>query len=329
MDMNASSEYGPWIRAAREAGGKSIEEIAEVLRIDPRYLKALEAGNIELLPEPYMRAFLLTYAGHLGLDTAEAVRRFDAYHLAQHKGMEAVHAAVHEKQGRKAFAGTEAGTAPFDRKAPSDGATTAYPVTKSSTKGKWFAAAAVILLFGAAAWLAIGGLNLPDEFAQVPAPEPDRAPLSGLRDTVQAESTPPADEQIPVESPPVGIPRTEQDVSPPASIPSVPPRAQAELRAEALEEVWIQIVAAGDTLVSRILTEGQQVRIPFADTLVVRMGKNRGARLFLDDRELTDLGAPGMVLARLVVTTTGVVERRLVFPPDDRPRNQDDSIKHY
>src|SRR4051794_8463906 len=75
----AAVRTGAELRAARERLGLSLNDIAATLRIRPPHLEALEEGRISLLPgNAYALAFVRTYAGALGLDAEEMVRRFKA-----------------------------------------------------------------------------------------------------------------------------------------------------------------------------------------------------------------------------------------------------------
>jgi cytoskeleton protein RodZ len=68
---------GADLRAAREAAGWSLPQLATHLRIRLPYLEALEGGRIGLLPgNAYAVAFMRSYAQALGLDPEEIVRRF-------------------------------------------------------------------------------------------------------------------------------------------------------------------------------------------------------------------------------------------------------------
>ena len=67
------------LRHAREDFGQSLRNVAEVLRIRPAYLEALESGEFDQLPgTTYAVGFLRTYADYLGLDGEEMVERFKA-----------------------------------------------------------------------------------------------------------------------------------------------------------------------------------------------------------------------------------------------------------
>ena len=70
---------GATLRAARTRTGKSLSEVAALLRIRQPYLLALEEGRHKDLPGgAYAIGFLRTYADFLALDGEEMVRRFRA-----------------------------------------------------------------------------------------------------------------------------------------------------------------------------------------------------------------------------------------------------------
>lgn len=65
-------EIGSTLRAARQAAGLSLQQIADAIRIRPIYLQAIEAGQFELLPAlPQTIGFTRSYARHLDVDVEE------------------------------------------------------------------------------------------------------------------------------------------------------------------------------------------------------------------------------------------------------------------
>lgn len=67
---------GRHLRAAREAVGQQIADVARALRIGAYHLEALESGRYTDLPEAvYVHGFVRSYAGYLKLDPDEMVRR--------------------------------------------------------------------------------------------------------------------------------------------------------------------------------------------------------------------------------------------------------------
>lgn len=65
------------LRAAREARGMSLDDIAQSTLINVDFLKAIEAGDTDILPAAYVRAFLRAYASSVGLDPAYVMHRFE------------------------------------------------------------------------------------------------------------------------------------------------------------------------------------------------------------------------------------------------------------
>ncbi|MFT8244489.1 helix-turn-helix domain-containing protein [Roseomonas sp. BN140053] len=70
-------QVGAALRDARLSLGATIDDVAEQLRINRRYLSALEEGRVRDLPGPaYAQGFVRSYAAALGLDADEMTRRF-------------------------------------------------------------------------------------------------------------------------------------------------------------------------------------------------------------------------------------------------------------
>ncbi|MCX7684075.1 MAG: helix-turn-helix domain-containing protein, partial [Acetobacteraceae bacterium] len=82
-----AARVGEELRDARTALGYSIEEMANALRINRRYLAALEEGRVRDLPGPaYALGFVRSYSSALGLDADEMVRRFRESSAAAARG---------------------------------------------------------------------------------------------------------------------------------------------------------------------------------------------------------------------------------------------------
>ncbi len=76
--MQNYKNIGELLTRAREEHRWSIAEVAAVLHIRPRYLQALEDGDISLIPgTAYAKGYLTRYASYLSLDRVEVLRRFD------------------------------------------------------------------------------------------------------------------------------------------------------------------------------------------------------------------------------------------------------------
>ncbi|MEZ4518643.1 MAG: DUF4115 domain-containing protein [Chloroflexota bacterium] len=71
-------EIGQILREARENKGLSLDEVQATIRINTRYLEALETGDYDALPTPvHVRGFLRNYARYLGLDPQPLLDRYN------------------------------------------------------------------------------------------------------------------------------------------------------------------------------------------------------------------------------------------------------------
>lgn len=70
---------GQTLRAAREAGGMSVADVAQALKLSPRQVEAIESDDYERLSGPtFVRGFVRNYARLMRLDAAELVAGLDA-----------------------------------------------------------------------------------------------------------------------------------------------------------------------------------------------------------------------------------------------------------
>ena len=70
------SKVGQYLKAIRTRQGLSLQQVAKRTHIQPKQLRAIEAGNWMQLPEAiYVKGFLQKYAQSLGLDGIEIANR--------------------------------------------------------------------------------------------------------------------------------------------------------------------------------------------------------------------------------------------------------------
>jgi cytoskeletal protein RodZ len=73
---------GSSLRQLRQEQSLSIEEVAERTRIQPRLLRALEDGQLDVLPEPvYIQGMIKKYGESLGVNALELVKSVPAHQL--------------------------------------------------------------------------------------------------------------------------------------------------------------------------------------------------------------------------------------------------------
>ncbi|MBP7776795.1 MAG: helix-turn-helix domain-containing protein [Acidobacteria bacterium] len=79
--LETSEDFGLALRAAREAAGRSLRDVADVTKLGVRTLEALERNQIDRLPPGiFRRAVVRAYAEEVGLDPEDTLRVFLARH---------------------------------------------------------------------------------------------------------------------------------------------------------------------------------------------------------------------------------------------------------
>ncbi len=69
--------FGDELKSLREEKGISLQQVYNKIRIDVKFLNAIETGNFDILPELYIRAFIKEYALYLNLDVNETIKKYD------------------------------------------------------------------------------------------------------------------------------------------------------------------------------------------------------------------------------------------------------------
>lgn len=87
--------FSEQLKKQREERKIRLSDVAVQTRISMKFLEAIEAGNFEILPETYIRAFIRDYAKAIGLDPDETIKRFDLY-------MESIRAASEQEKVEEA-----------------------------------------------------------------------------------------------------------------------------------------------------------------------------------------------------------------------------------
>ena len=78
VELASFAEIGAYLRDVREAIGMDVKEVGQQLNIRPKYLEAIEAGKLEVLPgKTYARGYMKNYAEWLGVPPSDIVSAFD------------------------------------------------------------------------------------------------------------------------------------------------------------------------------------------------------------------------------------------------------------
>jgi transcriptional regulator with XRE-family HTH domain len=70
-------DFGEKLKNARIEAKVTFEELFERTKINPKHLRAIEAGDFPSLPQTYIRAFIREYARVVGIDEEETIRSYN------------------------------------------------------------------------------------------------------------------------------------------------------------------------------------------------------------------------------------------------------------
>lgn len=276
-DLSAAeaARVGEALREGRLALGASVEDMADRLRINRRYLHALEEGRVEDLPgAAYAVGFVRSYAEVLGLDADEAVRRF---------------------RDVTGGAAGKSGNLVFPEPVPSRGV----------PAGALVMVGAVVAIGAYAAWYDWSGGG--DRVVDVVPPPPARLEAAvqdgqRLRDLAAAQDSAAPAAPVPMAAQAAAaavVPRAG-NAAPAAPVPApgaAPAPAGARVVLRARGDSWVQVrdSRSNQVVLDRVLRNGDTFQVPERDGLVLTTGKAENLDILLDGRVTEALaGATGV-----------------------------------
>ena len=252
-----AARVGEELREARNALGVSLEDAAAQLRINKRYLQALEEGRVKDLPgAAYAVGFVRSYATALGLDPDEAVRRF---------------------RDVSGTAVTKSGDLVFPEPVPRRGIPT----------GVLAALGLALAMGGYIAWYQWSGRG--ERVVDAVPPLPPR--LERAVEGPVTRETPP----VPVVEPPAPAPApAPAPVAAPPPPRIDPDKPRVVIRAKG--ESWVQIRdnPGNRVLTDRVLRAGEIIEIPNRPGIVLTTGKAESLDILVDGQDVDPFGGPGV-----------------------------------
>jgi cytoskeleton protein RodZ len=280
------SQLGERFRQAREARGISITEASTATRILPRYLQAIEAGDVQSLPgDVYARGFVRNYAQLLGLPAEEMVVLYRQERGEPTAPIKIVPAAV-------------------------------PPRTRSCLIPSFFVTFFTVRLLLAALYLVLnwsGLLAEPTVAGTVAAPT--LVPATPTEFPTPTEQPPGTtiSPLPPTQTPPAPTPIPDQDgvaVSPtpgPQATPAAPVVIQAVVLAEPPSQgSWFTVTTDGTSAFNALISPGQQQTWQAQREVFLNIGDTSVVRLIVNGQPFPELpGAVRAVPRRLVCTPQG------------------------
>lgn len=321
---------GEELRMRREQAGQSIADLAESLRIQKRYLEALEDGRVADLPGTvYALGFVRTYAEYFGLDGQAYVTRFKEETAGQRQRQEyvlpepiqearvptaaiamvgivlAIGAVVVWYGLRTPDTGVaeavpevpaHLSSTAEQQPAASTPAAPAAPVPAQTAAPAETAAPAQPVASTAPAAADNAGNTVaaaPQAAAPEPAPAPTPTPTPAPAPVAAAPAAPPP---AAVPAPVTAAPAEPVDNTP--RLPQVygSGGANARIVISVTDDVWMEVTdPEGNVVLSRTLRAGDVYRVPDREGLVFVTGNAGGLEIKVDGEVVPKLGGTGSV----------------------------------
>ncbi len=301
--MLGAARVGAELRAARNRLGWALPDVAATLRIRLPYLQAIEDGRVADLPgNTYAVGFLRTYASALGLDAAEAARRFRAEVQEVNRKPELEFPAPVPQRGVPVGAVVLLGLL------LTAGAYVTWYRMSGDTRTTAQVVPAVPDRLAPLAARAVPPSNPSPQVASILPPPPALAPAPAGRPASPAAVAPAVPVADPPAPPPTPMPAaaTLPVAAVPAATPDVP-----HLLIRATSDAWIQVrERQGPILLSRLMRGGESWPVPRGAKLVMTTGNAGGTELVVDGVAAPALGPPGALRRDVPLDADGAIAPR-------------------
>ena len=279
-------EFYENLKKKRKEKGISLEEIHQKSRLALGYLKAIEAGEVEKLPEGYERIYIKRYAKEIGLDDEEVLRDFD---LMSGRIKQPEPPPPPKEPKKPLVLGDED---PLPAALPQPGSPAKRRVFENLNLDRvhrvfWVGLAAIVLI--GAAYFTYRQYMIQKEKQNLEITE-------------------------------ITIPKMLETLQPPPETPKVQfsgdssrfinmtPRLIVELRA--LERIWIREIIDSRDTTDFILTAGLRRSVEAVQQVQLLLGRADGVEIWLNGNNLGIVGKKEQV-AYLLLTEEGIAQQRL------------------
>ncbi len=281
------ASVGDILREKRIEQKRSIDQVASEIKIRINILQAIENNELDVLPLPYVKSFVKTYARLLGLSENEEIKGF----LASQAHTQKVFRSTPPAPSEPASAPKPVIVTRAKQEETQASAQEAHPLSVLESRPRSNTPVNIIVSIG----IALGALALIYYFA-----------FDTTGETEVADQDPPPTQPIEVQiSEPVVVSDTLSIDS--AAAEAVPEQDSLILEARATAKVWISIVADGKRSSQMTLEADNTYRWSADSIFTLSLGNAGGVQFTLNGKALKQMGKPGAIVRNIRITREGVV----------------------
>lgn len=312
-------EIGAFLQQVREEQGMSLEQITAMTYVPLRTLRALEAGQVEILPEAvFIQGFIRRYADALGMDGIAVAKQFPVNPAAVDDQNGSTPPSRAQDSGAQDSGAAE--PEPLPAATPAAAISTSSPPASSSVRGgrrsarrsatslnlSWLVGGGLVLMAIVAIGIVVSILTRPAsqlEQAQSPESSEPVEPSSPSDEAAIAPADPSSN--TPENAPGSDAPTPAASPSPtPAASPSPNPATPIAVTLNITEPAWVSVVVDGQVSYEGTIAQGTERRWEAKQELTVVTGNAGGVRLSFNGGTATPMGARGQV-AEVTYTPSG------------------------
>jgi cytoskeleton protein RodZ len=258
------------LKAAREYKKVSLEQISATTKIDIAYLKALEDGRWDVLPEPYIKGFLKAYAQCVGMNVLKVLKKYDELE----KGVKPVEGEAPEELQKLA-----------PPTPPPPPIKSRFPAVKVRTYSLLY-----LLLVAAIVVVGLIVLRKTPKPVEKPIVETEKPPITV--DTIRAV-TPKPDSTVKTDS---------------VKVDSTPAIIQFSIQAIFQEPCYVEIVV-NDSIRQNFLFQAGQSKMWISERPVkMKLGNAGGATIKVNGKDQGVLGTSGQTIT-LMLGPEGIIDK--------------------
>lgn len=268
---------GGILKAERERQKKSLREIAQKLKLNSDYLKAIESENYSVLPaEIFTRSYIRMYADSLGLDSDSIVELYDSC-------------------GR----GESVESEPRDDTAGHD-LPHVSPQLRSFISRHSVVLATVIVAVALIVFLAVRDNDKPHVAEPYQGTAVEQAAPEQKADSAAIETAGPAPKGA-EESPPVKQPAMQEVQQPAVRKPVVAGSISLKIVADDL--TWVSVRIDEGNPAEWFLRPGESIELSAREQFALKVGNAGGTRLFFNGQDVGVLGPRGRIIDLVLPAT--------------------------